>query len=73
MVGLTDLFLCFSPHCVTGTSVGITQGGQEADVLLQIVQPVRKEQGVWQGKKSIQQFNNTLNILYLQILHFQIN
>lgn len=73
MVRSTDLYPCFSSHRVTGTSVGITHRGQEAAVLLEIVQLVQKEQGVWQGKKSIQQFNNTLNILYLQILHFQIN
>lgn len=65
MVGLTDLYLCFSSHCVTGTSVGITHRGQEAAVLLQIVQFVQRQQGVWQGKESTQQFNNTLNILYL--------
>lgn len=53
MVRLTDLYLYFSAHCVTGTSVGITHRGQEADVLLQIAQLVQKEQGVWQGKKSI--------------------
>ena len=73
MVGLTDLYLCFSSHCVTGTSVGITHRGQEAAVLLQIVQFVQREQGVWQGKESTQQFNNALNILYLRILYFWIN
>lgn len=53
MVRLIDLYLYFSVHYVTGTSVGITHRGQEADVLLQIAQLVQKEQGVWQGKKSI--------------------
>ena len=68
--GINRFISVFFFSRVTGTSVGITHRGQEAALLLQIVQFVQREQGVWQGKESTPQFNHTVNILYLQILSF---